>query len=108
MRQAGFIAAAGLYAMQNNFQRLEEDHLHAKQIAEALKQKDFISEVLPVETNIIIFHLKHGQNAKDLVAKLKEKDILGYAIGPASVRLVVHLDITEEMVHRTIDVISKM
>ena len=108
MRQAGFMAAAGLYALQNNFKRLEEDHLHAKQIADALRQKEFISEVLPVETNIIIFHLKAGQNAKDLVAKLKEKGILGYAIGPASVRLVVHLDITEEMVIRTIDVISKL
>ncbi|MGZ5191024.1 MAG: threonine aldolase family protein [Flavisolibacter sp.] len=108
MRQAGFMAAAGLYAMQNNFQRLEEDHLHAKQIATALMQKEFISEVLPVETNIIIFHLKGGQNAKDLVAKLREYEILGYAIGPASVRLVVHLDITEEMVKRTIDVISKL
>lgn len=108
MRQAGFIAAAGLYALQNNFQRLEEDHDHAKEIAAVLMQKDFISGILPVETNIIIFHLKQGHSAKDLVAKLKEKDILAYAIGPASVRLVVHLDITEEMVKRTIDVISKL
>jgi threonine aldolase len=106
MRQAGFLAAAGIYALQNNIDRLEEDHLHAKQIENALKQKDFVAEVLPVETNIIIFHLKPGHTAVQLVEKLKQQNILGYAIAPASVRLVVHLDISPEMVQKTIDVIN--
>ena len=108
MRQAGFIASAGLYALQNHIDRLKEDHDHAKQIAEAIGKKEFVQEVLPVETNIIIFHLKSPHTAKDLVAKLKEQDILGYAIAPASVRLVVHLDITPEMVQKTIDVINDL
>lgn len=108
MRQAGFIAAAGIYALENNIDRLHQDHEHARSIAAALKEKDFVSEILPVETNIIIFHLKAGHTSKDLVAKLKEHNILGYAIAPASVRLVVHLDISPEMVERTIQVIKQL
>jgi threonine aldolase len=106
MRQAGFLAAAGVYALKNNIERLTEDHLHAKQIAEAIAKKDFIKMILPVETNIIIFELNGPVTAPELVAKLKERDILGYVIAPNRVRLVVHLDITKEMVAKTIEKIS--
>jgi len=102
MRQAGFLAAAGIYALQNNIERLAEDHAHSKQIAEAISKKDFVKMILPVETNIIIFELKEGRSAPDLVAVLKEENILGYAISPSRVRLVVHLDITKVMVSKTI------
>lgn len=106
MRQAGFIAAAGIYALQNNIGRLAIDHAHAKQIAEAVGKKDFTKMLLPVETNIIIFELKDGISAPDLVAKMKEHSILGYAIAPNRIRLVTHLDITPEMVQKTIDTIT--
>jgi threonine aldolase len=108
MRQAGFLAAAGIYALQNNIERLKEDHENAKQIAEAIAKKDFIQQLLPVETNIIIFELKGGMSAPELVAKLKEKGILAYAITPLRVRFVVHLDITPEMVDQTIKIISTL
>jgi threonine aldolase len=108
MRQAGFLAAAGIHALKNNIERLAEDHAHAKQIAEAIAKKDFVKMVLPVETNIIIFELKDVITAPAVVAKLKEHDILGYAIAPNRVRLVVHLDITKEMVDRTIEKISSL
>lgn len=108
MRQAGFIAAAGIYALQNNIERLAEDHLHAQQIAKAITEKEFVNFVLPVETNIIIFEVKEGMNAVDLVAKLKNYNILGYAISPNRVRLVVHLDITKEMTERTIQVFNQL
>ena len=108
MRQAGFIAAAGIYALEHHIERLKTDHEHAKQIAEAITKKSFVKEVLPVETNIIIFHLKNELPAKDLVAKLKEKNILCYAIAPHSVRFVLHLDITPEMVEKTIATIEAM
>lgn len=108
MRQAGFLAAAGIYALQNNIERLKEDHENAKQIAEAIAKKDFIQQLLPVETNIIIFELKGGMTAPELVAKLKEKGILAYAITPLRVRFVVHLDITPEMVDQTIKIISTL
>ena len=107
MRQAGFLAAAGIYALQNHVTRLKEDHEHARQIAGALEKKEFVNIVLPVETNIIIFELNESINAADLVSLLKEKNILGYAIAPNRVRLVVHLDITKEMVNETIRIINK-
>ncbi len=108
MRQAGFLAAAGIYALKNNVERLTEDHAHARQIACAFQKKEFIKFVLPVETNIIIFELNESMKAPVLVEKLKEKNILGYAIAPNRVRLVVHLDITEEMIGKTIETIERM
>jgi threonine aldolase len=108
MRQAGFLAAAGIYALQNHIERLSEDHDHAKLIAASIVKKDFINMVLPVETNIIIFELKDGKSAHDLVSKLKKHDILGYAISPNRVRLVIHLDITKEMVEETIQVFNHL
>jgi threonine aldolase len=108
MRQAGFLAAAGIYALQNHVDRLKEDHEHARQIAEALQKKKFVKMMLPVETNIIIFQLNDSITAPALVASLKEQNILGYAIAPSRVRLVLHLDITKEMVKRTIDVINQL
>jgi len=108
MRQAGFIAAAGIYALQNNIDRLAEDHVHAKLIAKSIAAKDFVQQVFPVETNIIIFELKQGSAAPDLVTKLKEYSILGYAISPSRVRLVVHLDISKEMVAKTIEAFNQL
>ena len=108
MRQAGYLAAAGSYALSHHIARLEEDHRHAREIAAALASKDFVETVLPVETNIIIFQLKNGQSAKEWVARMAEHKILTYAITPTSVRLVLHLDIKPEMVQRTIDVIKTM
>jgi threonine aldolase len=108
MRQAGFLAAAGIYALENNIKRLAEDHAHAKEIAETISKKGFVQLVLPVETNIIIFELNDSITAPALVEKLKEHDILGYAIAPNRVRLVVHLDITKEMVKLTIREIENL
>ncbi|MBP6476841.1 MAG: aminotransferase class V-fold PLP-dependent enzyme [Chitinophagaceae bacterium] len=108
MRQAGFIAAAGIYALENNINRLEEDHIHAKKIAEAISKKEFVKMVLPVETNIIIFELDDTITAPNLVSKLKLENILGYAISPNRVRLVLHLDINEQMVNKTIEVFNSL
>jgi threonine aldolase len=106
MRQAGFLAAAGIYALRHNINRLDEDHQHAKMIGNVLAKKKFISQVLPIETNIIIFELDGSISAPDLVAKMKTYDILGYAIAPNRVRLVTHLDISGEMTNKTIEVIE--
>jgi len=106
MRQGGYMAAAGIYALQHNISRLAMDHEHAKQIAESLAQKQFVKEVLPVETNIIIFSVGEPYTPQNLVARLKEYGIFGYAISPVQVRLVLHLDITPEMVEKTIQTIQ--
>jgi threonine aldolase len=108
MRQAGFLAAAGIYALQNNIARLKVDHHHTTVIADAIKKKDFVNIILPVETNIIIFELKEGFAAPVMVDKLKEKGILSYAITPTRVRFVFHLDISPEMVDKTIKIISTL
>jgi threonine aldolase len=108
MRQAGFLAAAGIYALQHHIERLAEDHEHARQIAAALAKKDFVEEVLPVETNIIIIELKPGMTAPSLVDKLKERDILSYAIAPQRVRFVIHLDIDANMVEKSVQIISTL
>jgi len=108
MRQAGIIAAAGLYALQNNVALLVQDHYHAQLIAKTLEQKDFITAILPVETNIIIFEVNGKYTAQQLVEKLKEKNILAIAISANQVRMVVHLDITANMVQQTIETIQAL
>ncbi len=104
MRQAGYMAAAGLYALQNNIARLRIDHDHAKIIENALHQKGL--DVLPVETNIIIFNAPAPYKPTDIVAMLKEHNILAYAISATQVRFVVHLDITPKMIDQTISTIK--
>jgi len=104
MRQGGFVAAAGIYALKNNIERLKEDHDHAKRIGNAIAGNSMTKSVFPVETNIIIFETVTAATA--IVEKLKNKNILCYATAPDRVRLVVHLDITEEMVNKTIEVIK--
>jgi threonine aldolase len=108
MRQAGFLAAAGLHALDHHINRLEQDHRHAKLLAECIEKKSFVKMLLPVETNIIIFELQDGQSAPALVATLKEKGILGYAISPMRVRLVTHLDINESAIQKTIDLFNAL
>ena len=108
MRQAGFLAAAGLYALDHHINRLEQDHRHAKLLAECIEKKSFVKMLLPAETNILIFELQDGQSAPALVATLKEKGILGYAISPVRVRLVTHLDINESAIQKTIDLFNAL
>ncbi|MBA3675308.1 MAG: aminotransferase class I/II-fold pyridoxal phosphate-dependent enzyme [Chitinophagaceae bacterium] len=109
MRQAGFMAAGGIYALENNIERLEKDHLHAKQVAEALLKKEFIGNTLPVETNIIIFEITGKQYfAKSLAEAFKRYDILVMPISSTQIRMVFHLDISEEMVKQTIGAITDL
>ncbi len=108
MRQAGFLAAAGVYALEHHIERLAEDHAHAKEIAATIAKKGFTKFVLPVETNIIIFELNDSISAPELVAKLKEHNILGYAISTNRIRLVLHLDISKAMTKTTIQVFNQL
>ncbi len=100
MRQAGYMAAAGLYALDNHIERLADDHRHAKQIAAALKKTDYIAGALPVETNIIIAEIKAPWQPAQISAKLKERNILALPISPTQIRMVLHLGVTDEMVER--------
>lgn len=104
MRQAGFLAAAGIYALKNNVGRLKVDHEMTRIMAESIKNNAMVEDVLPVETNILIFQVRRPVTADAVVRALKEKGILSYAITPQRVRFVMHLDISEAMVNRTIDI----
>lgn len=108
MRQAGYLAAAGLYALQNNIERLHQDHLHTKKIADALRKKNFIGEIMPVETNILIFEISGHYTPKSFAEKLKQHGILVMPISETQVRMVLHLDVSEKMVNETIEVIHTL
>jgi len=108
MRQAGSLAAAGIYALDNHVERLKEDHAKALEIKTALLKKDFVKEIFEVETNIVIAHIEGKYNATQLAAVLKEKNILVIAMTPALIRFVVHLDISNEMLASTLETIEKL
>lgn len=106
MRQAGYLAAAGIYALQYNVNRLADDHKYALVIADALRQKDFTGTFLPVETNILIFEVTGRYTPITLVTTLKEHNILAFAISSTQVRMVLHLDIASAMVDEVLRVVS--
>lgn len=107
MRQAGYMAAAGMYALDNHINRLANDHQHAKTIAAALQQKEFVGNMLPVETNIILFEVQK-KTARQLCEELKQHDILAIPMTPTQVRMVLHLDISAQMVERVAETISEL
>jgi threonine aldolase len=97
MRQVGYLAAAGLYALENNITRLSEDHRRAKELGAVLEKLNWIESVAPVETNILIFSVKKGLNEQLLIDKLKERNIHISSMGHGKLRIVTHLDYREVM-----------
>ena len=97
MRQVGYLAAAGLYALDNNIERLKDDHKKAKEIGQVLKSLSFIKKVEPIETNIIIFELNPDIDENTFTKKLKDKNIHIIGMGGGKLRIVTHLDYTNDM-----------
>lgn len=108
MRQAGIIAAGGLYALKNNVERLKVDHLHAKALESALKELTWVKEVIPVDTNIVVAILKDESQRDVILEKLAQKGIKIMAFGPGMLRFVTHLDINESDIHQTIEALKKL
>jgi threonine aldolase len=106
MRQAGYLAAAGIYALENNIDRLSNDHDHAKMIGIALMKKDFIGNMLPIETNMIIFEVHGKYTAASFASYLQQHQIMCIAISANQIRMVTHLDITAEMVETILHFIN--
>jgi len=104
MRQAGFLAAAGIYALDNHIERLKTDHQHAKDLAAALLQTKYVKSVMPVETNIVIFEVAPG-TAQKTADQLKEKGILCGTTSASTIRFVTHLDISPSMIDEAIEII---
>ncbi|XWW44685.1 aminotransferase class I/II-fold pyridoxal phosphate-dependent enzyme [Fibrella sp. USSR17] len=107
-RQAGFLAAAGIYALDHHIERLKVDHSRARQIGHILANQPEVAEVLPVETNIVIVRLVDGITNTDYLAKLNEQGILAVAFGPQLVRFVTHLDLTDDDVTLFEQSVSKL
>jgi threonine aldolase len=108
MRQAGYLAAAALYALDNNMKRLTQDHIKAKEIGEVLYSLSIVKHVEPIETNIIIFELNNVLDELRFVKKLEDHNILIISMGSGKLRMVTHLDYTDDMHATFIDTIKKI
>jgi threonine aldolase len=95
MRQAGIIAAGGLYALRNNVERLKLDHENAKRLENELNDCTWVESVIPVQTNIVVAILRDAQKRDVIVEKLKSKNILIMPFGPGMLRMVTHLNINQ-------------
>ena len=110
MRQAGILAAAGIYALDHNIDRLARDHENAKNLARGLNGIDGL-EIDPdeVQTNLVIFRItRTGLTAADLVGRLKENGVLVLAVGPDQIRAVTHLDVMPEEITRAVEIAAEV
>jgi threonine aldolase len=101
MRQGGFLASAGIYALDNHVARLAEDHQKAKEIGAVLEAVSYVTEVALIETNIVIFYVHENIGADNFIQKMKDKNILLTPMGEGRIRIVTHLDYTNDM-HETL------
>ncbi len=108
MRQSGYLAAAGIYALDHHVNRLKEDHFRAKILGETLGKLPFVENVLPVDTNIVIFKLRGNLEAGKVLDRLKENNILAVPFGKQEIRFVTHLDYNEDDLGRTVDILKSM
>lgn len=107
MRQAGYLAAACIYALDNHLDRLTEDHEKARALGAAISQKSFVREVLPVDTNIVIAELD-GITPAVLLKKLEEQGVMAVAFGATAIRFVTHLDVSDDQINKAVEIIQKL
>ena len=108
MRQAGYLAAAGLYALQHQTQRLTEDHEHARMLETTLAELPWVAGIRPVATNIVIFDVTAPHTAASVLAQLAEKGVKASAFGPMTVRFVTHLDVDRAAIEYAIEVLRSI
>jgi threonine aldolase len=108
MRQAGIIAAAGLYALEHNVDRLAIDHFHAKLLSETMHSFSWIKEIVAVETNIIVVVLKEETKRDYIIQELANKGIKTIAFGPGMIRFVTHLNVSAEQVNYTLEKLKEI
>ncbi|MCO5946942.1 aminotransferase class I/II-fold pyridoxal phosphate-dependent enzyme [Mucilaginibacter sp. RT5R15] len=106
MRQAGFLAAAGIYALDHHVERLKVDHAHARILATELSHCGWVANMLPQETNIILFDTV--EPAAVVLEKLAEHGVKANSTDKHRIRFVLHLDVHPEQVEYVIDVLKKL
>ncbi len=92
LRQSGYLAAAGIFALKHNVNRLVDDHRRAKELADVLSGLPWVERVEAPETNILIFEVRKSLDEKTVIEKLKSKKILISSMGQGKLRMVTHLD----------------
>ena len=105
MRQSGFLAAAGIYALDHHVQRLKEDHRRARILAETLASCSWVDSVLPADTNIVVFTLAPSADMTVILDSLKKQDIFAVPFGRQAVRMVTHLDFSDDMLEKVVRVL---
>ena len=108
MRQAGYLAAACIYALDNHVDRLREDNAKARKLEQILLSLPYVDSVIPVQSNLVFFRLKPEMPEKAFLQKLRDQDIHAMALAPQEVRFVTHLDITDEMMVKVEKVLKEM
>ncbi|MCC6384308.1 MAG: aminotransferase class I/II-fold pyridoxal phosphate-dependent enzyme [Bacteroidia bacterium] len=108
MRQAGYLAAAGLFALRNNLTRLHEDHHHARLIAEALSTFPAVTEVIYPVTNIVIAKTQNDLQKECLINRLAEQGVRAVSFGTSTLRMVTHISITDEMTTRVLKILNEI
>ncbi len=106
MRQAGYLAAACSYALENNVEKLKDDHRRAKELGSVLETLPYVDAVAPVETNMVFFRLTEDIQEQEFLAKFEEQNVLAISLEPQSVRMVTHLDVDDEMIEHTVKVLK--
>jgi threonine aldolase len=107
-RQAGYLAAAGLYALENHIDRLADDHTKAKMMASVLEKQAYVEEVLPCETNILIFKLTDQYTNERFLKILADHGIHAFGFGPQLIRFVTHLEFTDEHLRKVNQVLDTL
>ncbi|MBL7810953.1 MAG: aminotransferase class I/II-fold pyridoxal phosphate-dependent enzyme [Bacteroidetes bacterium] len=108
MRQAGFMAAAGLYSLKHNVERLQQDHNHALHLSQALQTCSWVAEVFPTETNIVIARVKPAGSAPAIAQQFKDAGVSLIAISPDQIRMVTHLDVSASDIEKTLEIIGQI
>ncbi len=108
MRQAGYLAAAGIFSLDNNLEKLQEDHRRAKELAQVLSKQTWVLKIEPVETNIVIFEIIASLNEVDVLEKFKSKGISMISMGHGKLRMVTHLDYREVMHSYVLETLGKL
>lgn len=106
MRQAGYLAAACIYALENNVKRLKDDHRRANQLANMFEDKMYVENIISAGTNIVIVSIAKDKSVKDLLEQWKKKGLLAVPFGPNDIRLVTHLNFTDDMLQKTTEILA--
>ena len=107
MRQAGYLAAAGIYALEHHVERLAEDHEHARILEQALNQVHWVRSIRPVQSNILLFDVADHLQASEVLHVLRAQGIHASGFGPKTIRFVTHLDVSRDMIHQAVNAIHQ-